>query len=129
MRIMKSAEDYLEAMLVLQERSGVIRSIDIAEELKVTKPSVSNATKKLRESGYITMDKDSLITLTDKGMQIATRIYERHKLLTRFLMGLGVDEETARYDACNIEHDVSDTTFSAIKRHAAQMSLQTGGDE
>lgn len=129
MRIMKSAEDYLEAMLVLQERSGVIRSIDIAEELKVTKPSVSNATKKLRESGYITMDKDSLITLTDKGMQIATRIYERHKLLTRFLMGLGVDEETARYDACNIEHDVSDTTFAAIKRHAAQMSLQTGGDE
>ncbi len=129
MRIMKSAEDYLETMLMMKERNGVIRSIDIAGELSVTKPSVSNATKKLRESGYITMDKDSLITLTDKGMQIATRIYERHKLLTLFLVRLGVDEATARRDACNIEHDVSDQTFSAIKRHAARLCQETGGDE
>ena len=98
--------------------NGTIRSIDIAEELGVTKPSVSYATKRLRENGYILMDKDSLITLTDKGMEIAQRIYERHKLLTQFLLHIGVDEATAREDACKIEHDISDATFEAIKRHA-----------
>lgn len=118
MQILKSSEDYLEAMLMMQERHGTIRSIDIAEELGVTKPSVSYATKRLRENGYILMDKDSLITLTDKGMEIAQRIYERHKLLTQFLLHIGVDEATAREDACKIEHDISDTTFEAIKRHA-----------
>ena len=118
MEILKSSEDYLEAMLMMQERHGDIRSIDVAAELGVTKPSVSYATKRLRENGYITMDKDSLITLTDKGMEIAQRIYERHKLLTQFLIHLGVSEETARADACKIEHDLSDETFAAIKRHA-----------
>ena len=118
MQILKSSEDYLEAMLMMQERHGTIRSIDIAEELGVTKPSVSYATKRLRENGYILMDKDSLITLTDKGMEIAQRIYERHKLLTQFLLHIGVDEATAREDACKIEHDLSDATFEAIKRHA-----------
>ena len=120
MRILKSSEDYLEAMLMMQERYGAIRSIDIAAELGVTKPSVSYATKRLRENGYITMDRDSLITLTDKGMEIAQHIYERHKLLTQFLMYLGVDEQTAREDACKIEHDLSDQTFEAIKAHAAK---------
>ena len=115
MQILKSSEDYLEAMLMRQERHGTIRSIDIAEELGVTKPSVSYATKRLRENGYILMDKDSLITLTDKGMEIAQRIY---KLLTQFLLHIGVDEATAREDACKIEHDISDATFEAIKRHA-----------
>lgn len=118
MNILKSSEDYLEAMLMMQEQHGYIRSIDVASELGVTKPSVSYATKRLRENGYLTMDKESLITLTDKGMEIATRIYERHKLLTDFLLHLGVDEETARTDACKMEHDLSDTTFEAMKRHA-----------
>lgn len=118
MQIRKSSEDYLEAMLMMKERHGAIRSIDIAQELGVTKPSVSYATKRLRENGYIIMDHDSLITLTDSGMEIARRIYERHKLLTEFLLYLGVDEQTAREDACKIEHDLSDQTFEAIKAHA-----------
>ena len=117
MQILKSSEDYLEAMLIMKERHGSIRSIDVAAELGVTKPSVSYATKRLRENGYITMDKDSFITLTDKGMEIAQRIYERHKLMTELLMRLGVDAQTAREDACKIEHDISDTTFDAMKRH------------
>lgn len=117
MEIRKSAEDYLEAMLMMKEKHGYIRSIDIAEELGVKKPSVSFAVKRLRENGYLTMDKDSQITLTDEGMEIATRIYERHKLLTMALMVLGVDEENARKDACKIEHDLSDASFDAIRKH------------
>ncbi|MDD3213843.1 MAG: metal-dependent transcriptional regulator [Eubacteriales bacterium] len=115
MQILKSSEDYLEAMLVMRERHGYIRSIDIAAELHVTKPSVSYATKRLRENGYITMDKDGLITLTEKGLPIAERIYDRHKTLTTFLTRLGVDEHTAGSDACKIEHDISDETFEAIR--------------
>lgn len=118
MRILESSEDYLEAMLMMREQHGYIRSIDIANELNVTKPSVSYATKRLRLNGYITMDKDGLITLTDSGMAIATRIYERHKTLTSFFMRLGVDEETAREDACKVEHDLSEKTYDAIKAHA-----------
>jgi DtxR family Mn-dependent transcriptional regulator len=120
MKIQKSSEDYLEAMLMMREKHGIIRSIDIAEELGVTKPSVSIASKRLRENGYITMDKDSLITLTEKGMAIAARIYERHKLLTSYLISIGVSEKTAREDACKIEHDISVETFEAIKSHANQ---------
>lgn len=118
MRILKSSEDYLEAMLMMRERHGYIRSIDIAVELGVTKPSVSYAVKRLRENGYITMGKDGLIALTASGMEIAARMYERHKLLTTFLERLGVDSETARADACKIEHDLSSETFEAIRRHA-----------
>ena len=118
MRILESSEDYLEAMLMMKEQHGYIRSIDIAVELGVTKPSVSYATKRLRENGYITMDKEGLITLTDKGMEVATRIYERHKTLTLYFMFLGVDEETAREDACKVEHDLSQQTYEALKRHA-----------
>ena len=118
MRILESSEDYLEAMLMMREQHGYIRSIDIANELNVTKPSVSYATKRLRLNGYITMDRDGLITLTDSGMAIATRIYERHKTLTSFFMRLGVDEETAREDACKVEHDLSEKTYEAIKAHA-----------
>ncbi|MDD2649044.1 MAG: metal-dependent transcriptional regulator [Eubacteriales bacterium] len=120
MKIQKSSEDYLEAMLMMKEKHGIIRSIDIAEELSVTKPSVSYATKRLRENGYITMDKDSLITLTEKGMAIASRMYERHKLLTGYLISIGVSEKTAREDACKIEHDISVETFDAIKKHASK---------
>lgn len=118
MRILESSEDYLEAMLMMKEQHGYIRSIDIAAELGVTKPSVSYATKRLRENGYITMDKEGLITLTDKGMEVANRIYERHKTLTHYFMSLGVDEETAREDACKVEHDLSEQTYEALKRHA-----------
>ena len=118
MRILESSEDYLEAMLMMKEQHGYIRSIDIAVELGVTKPSGSYATKRLRENGYITMDKEGLITLTDKGMEVATRIYERHKMLTHYFMFLGVDEETAREDACKVEHDLSQQTYEALKRHA-----------
>ena len=117
MKIMKSAEDYLEAMLMMQERHGYIRSVDIAAELGVTKPSVSYAVKRLREAGYITMAEDGHITLNPSGQEIAERIYERHKVLTKLLVGLGVDEETAREDACKIEHDLSVETFDAIKKH------------
>lgn len=120
MRILESSEDYLEAMLMMKERNGYIRSIDIANELNVTKPSVSYATKRLRQNGYITMDQDGLITLTDAGMAIASRVYERHKTLSAFFMYLGVDEETAREDACKVEHDLSQATYEAMKRHAQE---------
>lgn len=118
MKIHRSSEDYLEAMLMMQEKHGYIRSLDIAEHMGVTKPSVSYATKRLKEGGYIKMDSDSLITLTYSGMEIARRIYSRHKLLTDFFMRIGVDAQTAREDACKIEHDISDETFDAICRHA-----------
>lgn len=118
MKIQRSSEDYLEAMLMMQEQHGYIRSLDVAEQLGVTKPSVSYATKRLKEGGYITMDSDSRITLTDAGMEIAQRIYTRHKTLTAFLMRIGVPEQTAREDACKIEHDISDATFDAICNHA-----------
>ena len=118
MKIHESAEDYLEAMLMLKEERGYVRSIDVAEKLGVTKPSVSYATKRLRENGYITMDHDGLITLTDKGMAIAASMYERHKLLTQLLINLGVNPDTAREDACKIEHDLSAETFEAIRKHS-----------
>lgn len=117
MRIMKSSEDYLEMMLIMKERHGYIRSVDVATELGVTKPSVSHAVKRLRENGYVTMEESGLITLTDKGMEVAARIYERHKLLTDFIVSLGVDPVVARQDACRIEHDISEETFDAMCRH------------
>lgn len=109
---------------MMQEKHGFIRSLDVAEQLGVTKPSVSYATKRLKEGGYITMDADSLITLTDAGMEIAERMYTRHKTLTEYLIRIGVDEQTARKDACKIEHDISEQTFSAICRHAKSFSSQ-----
>lgn len=118
MKIQKSAEDYLEAMLMLKEKRGYVRSVDIAHLLGVTKPSVSYATKNLRENGYITMDKDGLITLTETGMEIAEKMYHRHKTLTRFLIRLGVDPTVAEEDACKIEHDLSEESFRAICRYA-----------
>lgn len=118
MKIRKAAEDYLEAMLMMKEKHGFIRSIDVAEQLGVTKPSVSYSTKRLRENGYITMDADGLITLTESGMEIAARMYNRHKRLAEFFIQLGVNEAVAREDACKVEHDLSDQTFDAICRHA-----------
>ena len=122
MKNQKSAEDYLEAMLMMKEKHGFIRSIDVAGQLGVTKPSVSYATKRLRENGYIAMDADGLISLTAAGMEIAHRIYERHKRLTTFFIDLGVDEKTAREDACKVEHDLSEKTFDALCRHADRAS-------
>lgn len=115
MNIHESAEDYLEAILILRERQGMVRSIDVVHHLEVTKPSVSVAMKRFRENGYIEMDADGFITLLPPGEEIAQRIYGRHKLLTRFLMALGVSEEAAAADACKMEHDLSDETFEKIK--------------
>ena len=118
MKIQKASEDYLESMLMMKEQRGYIRSVDVAEHLGVTKPSVTYATKRLRENGYIEMDRDGLITLTDRGMAIAAKMLDRHHTLTQFLVALGVDHETAEADACKIEHDISQQTYEAICEHA-----------
>lgn len=120
MNIHESAEDYLEAILILRERQGAVRSIDVVHQLELTKPSVSVAMKRFRENGYIEMDADGFITLLPPGEEIAQRIYDRHKLLTRFLMALGVSEEVAAADACKMEHDLSDEAFEKIKAHARE---------
>lgn len=120
MEIQKSSEDYLETMLMMLKKHGFIRSIDVAEHLGVTKPSVSYATKRLRENGYISMDKTGLITLEPAGMAIAQEMLGRHQTLTNFFVNLGVDQETAESDACKIEHDLSPQTFAAICRHARE---------
>ena len=114
MTIHESAEDYLEQILMVLERKGHVRSIDIAAGLNVTKASVCVAMRKLRENGYINMGSDNLISLTDKGYAIARKIYDRHRTLTKYLMQLGVPEKNAREDACKIEHDLSDESFEAI---------------
>ncbi len=118
MNIHESAEDYLEAILVLKERLGMVRSIDVVHHLDYSKPSVSVAMKRLRENGYIEMDGEGYITLLPPGEEIARRIYTRHKLLTQFLIQLGVSEEVAAADACKIEHDLSDESFEKITAHA-----------
>ena len=114
MVIHQSAEDYLESILVLKERLGQVRSIDIVNELGYSKPSVSIAMKKLRENGYITMGADGLITLNESGLEIASRVYNRHKTITRMFTLMGVSPETAAEDACKVEHDLSDETFQRI---------------
>lgn len=118
MNIYESAENYLETILSLHETQGLVRSIDIANHLHFSKPSVSVAMKKLRESGYIEMDKEGFISLLPAGEEIARRIYERHKLLTQFFIHLGVSPDVAAADACKIEHDLSEETFQKIKEHA-----------
>lgn len=118
MKIYQSAEDYLEAILTLREKHGAVRSIDVANDLSVSKPSVSIAMKKLRENGLISMDADGHITLLPEGEVIARQIYERHELLTRFFTKLGVPQEIAAADACKVEHVLSQETFDRIKAHA-----------
>ena len=120
MEILRASEDYLESMLMMKNLHGYIRSIDVAEHLGVTKPSVTYATRRLKESGHITMDKDGLITLTPTGMAVASKMLDRHRTLTRFLIGLGVDAKTAEEDACKIEHDISQQSYDAICAHAMQ---------
>ncbi|MGM9637911.1 MAG: metal-dependent transcriptional regulator [Eubacteriales bacterium] len=117
MKIQKSAEDYLEAILVLSRRKGAVRSIDIAAELDFSKPSVSVAMKNLRENGYIEMDSGGYITLLPPGKEIAEKIYERHTLISDWLIGMGVPKDIAAEDACRIEHVISDESFHAIKAH------------
>ena len=118
MHIHASSENYLEAILALSEK-GPVRSIDVAQYLSFSKPSVSRAMSLLREHGYVVMDEDGFLTLTDSGYAIAAQIYERHRLLTRWLIQLGVDPEVAAEDACKIEHDLSVESFEAIKRHVS----------
>ena len=117
MQIHQSAEDYLEKILMLHERLGYARSVDIATELKVTKPSVSVAMKRLRENGYVLMDDDGLITLTPEGRAIAERIYDRHKVLSAFFREIGVEAVTAAQDACRVEHVLSEEAFQAVCRY------------
>ena len=115
----ESAEDYLEAILMLSQQKGLVRSIDIAHQMNYTKPSVSRAMSLLRERGHIVMDKDGWITLTDTGRAIAERIYERHRLLTQWLTQLSISPQLAAEDACRLEHDLSDETFQRMKEHIA----------
>ena len=123
MEIHKSAEDYLETILKLRQKQGQVRSIDIVGEMHFSKPSVSVAMKKLRESGHVKMDENGLLTLTEEGEAVAQRILERHQVLTQMLTAMGVDEKTAAEEACEIEHDISDGTFEKIK---AYFEKQTG---
>ncbi len=123
MKVYASAEDYLEAILSLRMQQGHVRSIDIANELNFSKPSVSVAMKKLRENGYIKMDADGSITLLPEGEEIAQRIYERHSLLTDFFVRLGVDMEVASADACKVEHDLSEETFRKIKEFVTENNM------
>ena len=117
MHVYESAEDYLEAILMITKRRGMVRSIDIANELGYSKPSVSVAMKKLRESSYIEMDSDGWIRLLPAGSEIAERIYERHRILTDFFVYLGVSPDVAAADACKVEHDLSAETFDKMKEH------------
>lgn len=122
MKILESAENYLETILILHKRNGSVRSIDIVNELDYTKPSVSIAMKHLRENGLIEMDRAGYITLLDSGREIAERMYERHTLLSKWLISLGVSSETASEDACRIEHVLSTESFEAIKKHAEKQN-------
>ena len=120
MKIKESAENYLETILMLKNKKGTVRSIDIANELNFTKPSVSVAMKNFREDGYITVNDDGSILLTEKGLKIAERIYERHRVIAKALIALGVDEDIAHEDSCKIEHDISEITFEKIKDFCAK---------
>ena len=117
MHLQESGEMYLETVYVLS-KNGVVRSLDVAEYMGFSKPSVSRAVGLLKQGGYLLMDKDGYLTLTESGLDVAKKIYERHTLLSKFLVRLGVDEKTATEDACKMEHDISQTSFEAICRHA-----------
>ena len=119
MSVHESGEMYLEAIWVLHQKTGFVRSIDVSEYLGYSKPSVSRAMGILRSGEYIVMEADGSINLTQKGQEIAQKIYERHTLMTKLLMHIGVSEETAAADACKLEHAISDESFEALKRYAA----------
>ena len=115
MSLYESGENYLETILILKEKYGYVRSIDVARELNVSKPSVSRAVSVLKNDGYISFDQNGMIVLTDEGTRVANKIYERHNIITKHLISLGVSEEVASNDACKIEHVLSDETFERIK--------------
>ena len=117
MHLQESGEMYLETIYVLS-KNGVVRSLDVAEYMGFSKPSVSRAVGLLKQGGYLLMDKEGYLTLTESGLDVAKKIYERHTLLSKFLVRLGVDEKTAAEDACKMEHDISEKTFEAICAHA-----------
>ncbi len=121
MAIHASGEDYLEAILALRQEKGFVRSIDVAQRLGFSKPSISRAMSILRNDGYVTMERDGRLELTESGEQVARSIYERHQLLTRWLIHLGVTPEVAAEDACRIEHDISEETFQCMKTHLERL--------
>lgn len=121
MNIHESGEMYLETIHVLLQKNGSVRSIDVSEHMGYSKPSVSRAVGLLKSGGYILVDKDGYITLTDTGLEVAEKIYERHTVLSNLLIALGVREETALEDACRLEHAISDESFEAIKRHIEKL--------
>lgn len=123
MRLQESGEMYLETIYILEKRGGAVRSVDVGEYMGYSKPSVSRAMGLLKNGGYVVADKDGFLTLTDVGLEIAEKIYERHTLLTEFLVRLGVEREIASDDACKIEHHISDASFEAIKRYAGKESV------
>lgn len=115
MKIHASGEDYLEAVLILQKKQSMVRSIDLARHMGFSKPSISHAVGVLRDGGFLTMDEDGFLHLTDIGREVAEKIYERHQFFTEQLVAAGVDQETAEQDACRIEHAISDTSFRKLK--------------
>ncbi len=117
MRLQESGQMYLETIYVLTSKSNSVRSVDVCEHMGFSKPSVSRAVGLLKEGGYITVDNDGFLHLTETGKELAEKIYERHTILSRFLISIGVDEATAAEDACKMEHDISDVSLAAIKRH------------
>ncbi len=124
MHLQESGEMYLETILILSQKEKSVRSLDVAEYMGFSKPSVSRAMGILKEGGYVVADHDGFLSLTDSGFEIANKIYERHKLLTEFLIFLGVNEKTAAEDACKIEHDISDESFEAMKAHANRYKME-----
>ena len=123
MHLQESGEMYLESIYILTKKSGYVRSLDIAEFMGYSKPSISRAVGLLKKAGYIVVDQIGYITLTETGKEIAEKIYERHTTLAELLMKLGVDEETATEDACKMEHNISDKSFEAIKKHVEKHKL------
>lgn len=118
MKMQESPEDYLETIYMLSIDQQDVRSIDVARHLGYSKPSVSVAMKRLRENGYVIMDENSLLSLTEKGLEIARSVYERHEVITKYLISIGIDADTAQKDACRMEHVISETTFQKIKELA-----------
>ena len=126
MALHQSGEDYLEAILILRQKNGIVRSIDVAQQLGFSKPSVSRAMSILKASGHIVMEKDGRLSLTESGELVAQAIYERHLLLTDWLVGLGVPRDIAEEDACKIEHDISNESFRRLKAHIEQSDGERG---
>ncbi len=125
MRMQESAEMYLETIYILSQNSATVRSVDVAEALGYSRPSISRAVGLLKNDGYLSVDQDAFLTLTEKGRKVAEKIYERHTILTTALVALGVDKDSAAEDACRIEHVISDKTMTALKAHMNKFGIGT----